>query len=356
LEPGSTLENKIINTALCSIGMSGVVFHAPFIITHPHFKLYAIWEREKNITIEKYPGTIQYRSIDEMLSDDDIDLVIVNTPNVTHFEFAKKALEAGKHVVIEKPFTPTVEQCEFLIALAKEKNKILTVYHNRRFDSEFLAIKKLLEEKSIGEIREAEFHYDRFDENLSYKLHKEINHKGTGSLYDLGSHLVDQALVLFGWPEYVFADIFAMRPVSKVDDYFEVLLYYKNFRVRLKASYQVREAIPAFVLHGSKGSFIKYRSDVQERNLLSGKMPDEKDWGLESLESAGVLITELNGTLIREKVVSPKGDYMRYYDSLYRSICFNEPFTVSAEEGMNVIKIIEAAFKSSQEKRVIKLA
>lgn len=346
---------KIINTALCSIGMSGVVFHAPFIINHSGYHLHSIWERTKNITTEKYPQAKQFRHLDEMLEDENIDLVVVNTPNVTHYEYVKKALNAGKHVVVEKPFAPSTANCEELISLAKEKNKILTVYHNRRYDSDFLAIKKLLDQKLIGKIKEAEFHYDRFDENLSYKLHKEINEKGTGCLYDLGSHLIDQALVLFGSPEYVFADIFNMRPVSKVDDYFEVLLYYNGFRVRLKASYQVREAIPAFVLHGDKGSFIKKRSDVQERNLLSGRMPDEKDWGTELETSAGILNTEINGELIRERVISPQGNYMNFYDKLYNSICNNEPLPVTAEEGMSVIKIIEAAIKSSEEKKVIKL-
>lgn len=335
--------------------MSGVVFHAPFILNHPGYNLYAILERTKNITKEKYPQAKQYRDLDEMLKDEKIDLVIVNTPNVTHYEFAKIALNAGKHVVIEKPFAPSTANCEELIALANEKNKILTVFHNRRYDSDFLAIKNVLNEGWIGEIKEAEFHYDRFDSNLSYKLHKEINEKGTGCLYDLGSHLIDQALVLFGVPEYVFADIFIMRPVSKVDDYFELLLYYNNFRVRLKASYQVREAIPAFVLHGSKGSFVKHRSDVQERNLLSGRMPNETGWGTELEESAGLLNTELNGEVVRKKIVSPQGNYMHYYDSLYKTICNNEPLMVTAEQGMNVIKIIEAAFKSSEQKKVIKL-
>ena len=355
MESQKTLNKKQVNTALCSIGMSGVVFHAPFIIKHPGYHLYAVWERTKNIATEKYPQAKQYRHLDEMLKDDSIDLVVVNTPNITHYKYAKKALNAGKHVIIEKPFAPSTANCEELITLAKEKNKILTVYHNRRYDSDFLAMKNVLDQKLIGEIREAEFHYDRFDDNLSYKLHKEINEKGTGCLYDLGSHLIDQALVLFGWPEYVFADIFSMRPVSKVDDYFEVLLYYKGFRVRLKASYQVRESIPAFVLHGNKGSFIKYRSDVQEKNLLLGRMPDEKDWGTEFETSAGILNTEINGVLIRKKVLSPQGNYMNYYDTLYKSICNNEPLPVTAEQGMDVIKIIEAAIKSSEEKIVIKL-
>ena len=355
MESQQTINNSPINTALCSIGMSGIVFHAPFIEVNPDFRLTAILERTKNITIEKYPHAKQYRELDKMLADEDIELVIVNTPNVTHYEYAKKALLAGKHVIIEKPFTPTIEQGLELIELSKRQNKILSVYHNRRYDSDFLTIQKVIKDHLIGEIREAEFHYDRFDENLSYKSHKEKKEKGTGCLYDLGSHLIDQALTLFGMPEYVFADIFIMRPISEVDDYFELLLYYTDFRVRLKASYQVREALPGFILHGNKGSFIKNKADVQEKNLMLGLLPDTIEWGKESIESFGLLHTELDGSIVRQSIESLRGDYMNYYNLMYKSIRLGSPLPVSAEEGLNVIRIIEAAFKSNEEKRAIKL-
>ena len=174
-------------------------------------------------------------------------------------------------------------------------------------------------------------------------------------MYDLGSHLIDQALVLFGWPDFVFADIMIMRPVSKVDDYFELLLYYKNFRVRLKASYQVREAIPAFVIHGSKGSYVKHRSDVQEKNLLQGKLPVGENWGKELSDAEGILNTELDGEVVRQKISSPFGNYSLFYEQLHKAICLNAPLPVTAEEGLKVIKIIEAAIKSNEEKRVIKM-
>ncbi len=247
---------KPINTAILSFGMSGQVFHAPFIQVHQGFRFHSVWERSKNLAQEKYPGVKTCRTLEEVLADEAVELVIVNTPNYTHYEYCRKALEAGKHVVVEKPFVVTVAEGEELLQLAKQRGKTLSVYHNRRFDSDFLIVRKVLEEGLLGDVVEAEFHFDRFKEEISPKVHKETPGPGTGALYDLGSHLIDQALQLFGKPDQVFADIRIVRPVSQVDDYFEVLLYYPKLRVRLHCSYLVREPLPAYQLHGIKGSFI----------------------------------------------------------------------------------------------------
>ena len=187
-----------INTALLSFGMSGQVFHAPFLQVHQGFNLYAVWERTKNQAQEKYPLIKTYRSLDELLLDEAVELVIVNTPSVTHYEYAKKCLQANKNVIVEKPFTSTVEEGEGLIALSKERNKLLSVYQNRRYDSDYKAVKKVVDEKLLGDLIEAEFHYDRYNDQLSYKVHKETPTPGVGIVYDLGSHLIDQALQLFG--------------------------------------------------------------------------------------------------------------------------------------------------------------
>ncbi|HYC29502.1 MAG TPA: Gfo/Idh/MocA family oxidoreductase, partial [Chitinophagaceae bacterium] len=281
-----------IKTALCSFGMSGWVFHAPFIHVHPGFELYAVWERSKNLAEQKYPGIKTYRTLEELLADESIELVVVNTPNYSHYEYAKKALLAGKHIVVEKPFTVTAAQGAELIALAAQQNRMISVYQNRRYDSDYRTLKKIVTEGWLGNIVEAEFHYDRYKEEPSPKLHKETPGPGTGALYDLGSHLIDQALQLFGMPQAVFADITIMRPISQVDDYFELLMYYPSSRVRLKSSYQVREALPGYVLHGSKGSFIKPKTDVQEALLQAGKTPGTPDWGLEPDSERGLLHTE----------------------------------------------------------------
>lgn len=344
-----------INTAICSFGMSGWVFHAPFISTHPGFTFYAVWERSKNLAQEKYPEVKVYRTLEELLADGLVELVVVNTPNTTHYDFAKQALLAGKHVICEKPFTATVAEAEELIEIAAKQNKQLSVFQNRRYDSDYRTIKKVLDEKLLGDIVEAEFHFDRYKEELSPKQHKETPIPGTGCLYDLGSHLIDQALQLFGMPQAVFADIAVMRPVSKVDDYFELLLYYPVHRVRVKSSYQVREALPGYVIHGSKGSFIKPKTDMQEEQLQSGMLPTADGYGTEPESEKGLLHTELNGTIIKEYIPSLTGNYTGYYEGIYQAIRNNQPLPVTAEEGMKVIKIIEAAFQSSKERRVIDL-
>ena len=345
-----------IKTALCSFGMSGWVFHAPFIHLHEGFELYAVLERTKNLAAEKYPGIKTFRSLEEMLTDNSIELVIVNTPNYTHFKYAKLSLLAGKHVVVEKPFTNTVAEAEELIALAAKQNKKISVYQNRRWDSDFKTVQQVVQQKLLGEVVEAEIHFDRYNEALSYKLHKETPGAGAGILPDLGPHLIDQALQLFGMPDAVFADATNLRPISQVDDYIELILFYKNLRVRLKAGYLVREALPAYIFHGTKGSFIKPRADVQETDLQKGINPAAQHWGTEPEEGKGLLHTDKDGkNIIREYISSQTGNYMEFYNGLYNALRYNKPLPVTAEEGLNVIRIIEAAFQSVEEKRIAEL-
>jgi predicted dehydrogenase len=344
-----------IKTALCSFGMSGWVFHAPFIHLHEGFELYAVFERTKNLAAEKYPGIKTFRSLEAMLADDAIELVVVNTPNYTHFEYAKLALLAGKHVVIEKPFTNTVAEAEELMALAEKQNKKIAVYQNRRWDSDFRTVQKVLQQKLLGEIVEAEIHFDRYNEALSYKQHKETPGPGAGILPDLGPHLIDQALQLFGMPDAVFGDATNLRPISLVEDYIELILFYNGLRVRLKAGYLVREVLPSYIIHGSKGSFIKPRADVQERDLQKEKSPADADWGTEAAEGKGLLHTEIEGKIIREYIPSEKGNYMAFYNGIHEALRNNKPLPVTAEEALNVIRVIEAAFRSAKEKKTIQL-
>jgi len=347
---------KPVKTALCSFGMSGWVFHAPFIHLNDGFELYCVFERTKNLAKEKYPGIKTFRSLETMLADDAIELVIVNTPNYTHYEYAKLALLAGKHVVVEKPFTNTVAEAEELIALAKKENKKISVYQNRRWDSDFKTVQKVVQQKLLGDVVEAEIHFDRFNEALSYKLHKETPGPGAGIVPDLGPHLIDQALQLFGMPTTVFADATNMRPISQVEDYMELLLFYKNLRVRLKGSYLVREALPSYIFHGTKGSFIKPRADVQEVDLQKSKSPADPDWGIEPDAGKGLLHTDKDGqNIIREYISSERGNYMDYYNGIYDALRNDKPLPVSAEDGLKVVLIIEAAFKSVRDKRIVQL-
>lgn len=343
-----------IKTALCSFGMSGWVFHAPFIHLHDGFELYAVFERTKSLAEEKYPGIITYRSLEVMLQDDQIELVVVNTPNYTHFDYARQALLAGKHVVVEKPFTTTVAEAEELIALAEKQNRKIAVYQNRRWDSDFKTVQDVLQQKLLGDVVEAEIHFDRFSEILSYKQHKETPGPGAGVLYDLGPHLIDQALQLFGMPDAVFADATNLRPISRVHDYIELILFYNNLRVRLKSGYLVREILAGYIIHGTKGSFIKPRADVQEADLQKGRPLSDPGWGTEPDSGKGLLHTDKDGqNIIREYISSRKGNYMSFYNGLYDALRQDGPVPVSAEDGLKVMRIIETALQSVAEKRIV---
>lgn len=345
---------QTIKTALCSFGMSGWVFHAPFISRHKGFELYGVLERTKNLAVEKYPAVKTFRDFDTMLADDAIDLVVVNTPSITHFEYTKKALQAGKHVIVEKPFTATVAEAEELIQLSKEKNRVLSVFHNRRYDSDFLTVKKIIESGQLGQIKEAEIHFDRFTPALSPKAHKEVNTPAVGVVYDLGTHVIDAALQLFGMPVAVFGDMMAMRENSLVDDYFEILLYYPSLRVRLKATMFAKEP-QGFIIHGTKGSFVKSRGDVQETQLQQHKNPLDADYGIEPETEWGLLHAEKNGVFVKEKVQSEKGNYTKYYDGIYDAVANSKPLPVTAAEAQNVIRIIETAYQSLHQKMTVNL-
>ena len=344
-----------IKTALLSFGMSGKVFHAPFIQLHPGFELAGAWERSKKQIQELYPGVQSYPSLEAILADDSIELVIVNTPTATHFDYARQSLLAGKHVVVEKAFTTTVEEARQLKKIALEQGKKISVYQNRRWDSDFKTVQKIVKEGLLGELIEVELHFDRYKPQLGPKVHKETPGAGAGVWKDLGPHLIDQALCLFGFPNSLFGDIRITRVNSVVDDCFDIMLIYPALRVRLKGSLLVREALPGFVLHGNKGSFLKGRTDVQEIHLLAGEKPNTGSWGTEPESEQGLLHTEQNGKVIRENIKSLQGNYYGYYDGVFKALRENEPMPVTADEGIDVIRILEAAIVSSNEKKVIDL-
>lgn len=344
-----------IKTALLSYGMSGKVFHAPFLELHPGFELLGSWERSKKLIKEDYPEVISYSSLESILEDKTIDLVIVNTPIDTHFEYAKKVLLAGKHAIVEKAFTSNVAEAKELAALAKEKGLKLSVFQNRRWDSDFKTVKSIVDKNVLGEIVEAEFHFDRYNPVLSPKVHKETVNSGSGIMKDLGPHIIDQALYLFGLPNAVFADIRFIRANSVVDDYMDVLLYYTNFRLRLKAGFFVREPNPSYVIHGKKGSFLKSRGDVQEDELKLGKKPNLPNWGTEKEGQEGLLHTEIEGKIIKEKTPTLQGNYYDFFDGVYKCLTNGKIEPVTAQDGVNVMQIIEAAFQSNEQRKVIAL-
>ena len=342
-----------INTALLSYGMSGRVFHAPFVDLRPGFNLAGCWERSTKRINERYPSVTSYDTFDELLADTSINLVVVNTPTLTHFEYTKKVLESGKHAIVEKAFAGTAEEATSLRDLARKQGVKLAVFQNRRWDSDFLSMRKVVEEGILGDIVEANLAYHRFDPNLSPKRHKEEPSSGSGIVKDLGPHVIDQALVLFGLPRAVFADIAVTRSDSKVDDYFDILLIYDDKRVHVKGGYFFMRPFPEFTLFGKKGCFVKCRSDVQEAQLDAGTLPSDPGYGVEPAGREGCLYTAAANEPMM--VPAPPGNYMAFYDGVFRSITEDWEEPVTAGDGINVMRVIDAAFRSQRDEAVVTL-
>ncbi len=345
----------IIKTGICSFGMSGKLFHAPFIGAHPGFELSAIVERHHNESRERYPSSRLCRSVEELCSDPSLQLVVVNTPTHLHYPHAMQVLQAGKNLVIEKPLTVTVKEAEELTALAKKKGLFLSVYQNRRYDGDFLAVKEVVEKKLLGDIREVEIRYDRYRPAPGGKQHKEGNLPGAGILHDLSPHLADQAIQLFGFPQSVFADIWKMRDDVEVPDYFELLFYYEKMRVRLKATCIARESGFAYTIHGMKGTFLQQRSDLQEKQLQEGARPSLEEWCIVPEQPDGILHTESDGVIVRKDTRSKAGNYMGYYDDINKALTGQGPNPVPPEDGLKNMRIIEAALMSASEGRIVEL-
>lgn len=344
-----------IRTGLASYGMSGRVFHAPFLEVNPAYILKTVLERTPKGSKEKYPGVNIVTSYEELLSDKNIDLIVVNTPDHTHYELAKKALSAGKHVIVEKPFVVESSDGEELIKIAEEKNLVLSVFQNRRWDGDFLTVKKVIKDGLLGRLVEYEAHFDRYRNFIKENTWKEEEEKGTGVLYNLGSHIIDQALVLFGLPELVNANIRTFRDGGKVNDYFDIRLEYANFRVILKSSYLVREPGPRYILNGTKGSFVKFGVDPQEEQLNKGVLPVGKKWVKEKEDFWGLLNTSINGKDVRERIKTLPGNYNKFYNNVYKAIIGDEELAVKPGEALDVIRIIEMAIRSNRERRSIKV-
>ena len=343
----------MINAALVSFGMSGKVFHAPFLATNSQYNLVGSWERSTKNIEAAYPGTKSYNSYEALLADASIDLVIVNSPNDTHFAYAKSALLAGKHVVVEKAFTVTAKEAEELDTLATSKGLKLAVYHNRRYDADFLTLQKLIQEGEIGTLQDVQISFERYRTTLSPKKHKESVTPGAGLLYDLGPHLVDQAILLSGMPLAVFADIRITRKVSIIDDYFTLILYYPSHRITLTSGMLFMTEGPGYKVYGTKGCFIKNRSDVQEAELIAGKLPNSPGWGAEAPADYGTLYTDMNGIITNKVIPSIPGNYGLFYDKLADAILNNGPLPTTAAEGTNIIRVLEAARNSAFNKRVV---
>ncbi len=343
-----------IQTGIVGFGLSGQVFHAPFIDKNPNFNLRKI-VTSQSLAARKYPKAKIAASIDDLLADPAIDLVVICTPNALHYTQAKTALLAGKHVIVEKPFSATSLQAQSLIELAGETGKFIFPYHNRRWDSDFLTLKQIIAHGSLGRIVDYESRFDRYTPEIMRAPWKYQQAEGGGTLFDLGTHLIDQALDLFGKPEGVFCQLFNQREGSVTDDSFDLRLIYPGLNVTIKASVFVKEAGPRFQVHGTTGSFVKYGLDPQEAALKKGKKPGSRRFGLEAVSTYGILNTIASGKELRARCIALPGNYMAFYDNVYSVILSAAETIVKPEDALLNIRIIEAALGSQAEQRIIQL-
>jgi len=345
----------MVRVGLIGFGMAGQAFHAPVINGVPGMELACILERRGNNAKEKYPDVRVARTLDELLADKEIQLCVIATPNDSHYEYARACLLAGRDVVVDKPFAPTLLESEELVRLAAERGRLITVYQDRRWDGDFHTIKKLVQSERLGKIVEYECRYDRFRlEPKTNAWRERASQPAAGVLFDLGPHVVDQALVLFGEPKSITASAFCQRETSQVDDAFDVCMEYDGLRTMGRARIIAFAPGPHFLIHGTKGSFVKYGMDPQEARLRGENYPKGKDWGadwgLESEELWGTL------SLVGEpsvKVKTERGDYRGFYANVRDAIEKKAALDVTPEQALRTMRAVILAHKSSREQRTV---
>lgn len=325
----------MIRVGLVGYGLAGAVFHAPLIRACERMELTAI------LTSRDAPARVG--SLDELI--DRSDLVVVASPNRTHFPIAKSAIEAGRHVVVDKPFTITLEEADELIALAEERRRVLSVFHNRRWDGDFLTVRDML--PRLGEVMLFEAHWDRFRPQIKSGW-RELPEPGSGVFSDLGPHLIDQALQLFGMPDAVGADIVVQRLAAAVDDYFDVTLHYGAKRVCLRCSSLIAAPRPRFAVHGTEGSYVKNGLDPQETQLKAGLDPRDASFGLDPVD--GLLVA---GDGRAEPVPTKQGNYLAFYEAVAAAILNGAPPPVSAQEARDGLALISLARQAAAEGRLL---
>ena len=325
--------------------MSGRIFHAPFLATNPGFTFKAVVERHEKKAGKRYPSVISYDSIDELLNDDEIELVVVNTPNDTHFDYALKALNTGKHVLLEKPAAATSAEVKIMFDAARKVKRHLMLYQNRRWDSGFLQVKEVIEGGRLGQLIEVYFRMDRYKRALSPKLFKETAATpANGLVYDLGAHLVDNTICLFGKPLSFTKTTGIYREGSEVPDYFNYHLSYPNqLNVYLTSGLLIAEVLPGFAIHGTLGSFVKERCDVQEAQLDTGMLPTDDGYGIEPAGSDGKLvIMDFDNKRNVEYLTPPKGNYNGLYEAVYNTIRNNTLYPITEEQITWQLELLEA--------------
>lgn len=324
-------------------GKSANRYHLPFILSRAE-KMTTKTIYSSTANRDSWPrlsGITYTDNLDVLLGDPEIQVVVVSTPSALHYEFALKVLQAGKHCVVEKPFTHTREEAETLFNLAKEKGLMVQCYQNRRFDSDFLTTQKVIESGRLGDLLEVEMHYDYFRPAVpeSVTEFSAIN----SYLYGHGCHTLDQVISYFGAPDNVHYDVRQLLGSGRMNDYFDVDMYYNTLKVSVKSSYFRIKERPSFVVYGKKGMFVKHHKDKQEHHLKLFYMPDNADFGQDTPDEYGVLTwMDDAGVWHEEKVVTEQGDYARYYDALYETLIHGKEKLVKDDETLLQIKLLQA--------------
>ncbi len=348
-----TPSRATIQVGLVGFGIAGRYFHAPVINAVSGLRLAAIVQRSGNTAAETCPDLHVVRSVEDLLAIDEIGLVVVATPNTTHAVIARRCLEAGRHVIIDKPIATTSSEAGPLIELARQAGRLLGVYHNRRWDGDFLTIRRLLADGACGRPVMFESHFDRYRPGLRPAAWRERAEPGSGVLFNLGSHLVDQAVALFGLPEAVTADVRLEREGAAADDAFDVMLHYPQMRALLRGTMLACQPGPRFVLHGTDGTYVKHHVDPQEERLKGGETAGAAGWGEEPPERWGVLTRCPHGEVIREPVATEAGDYRRYYENIRDAIHGRATLAVTPEQALDVVRLLEVAQESSRHRRTL---
>ena len=339
---------RTVQVGLIGFGLGGRVFHAPIIRAVPGLRLAAIVERSGDSARAAYPDVRVVRSVSELLSIDSIELVVVTTPNPSHLDLARQCLQAGRHVVVDKPFTTTSAEADELVRLAKERNRLITVYQNRRWDGDFLTLRRVVKEGALGHLVLFESHMERYRPMLKSEAWRELPRPGSGLWFDLGPHLLDQAVALFGQPEAITADLRAEREGAVVDDAFDVVLHYPKLRALIRSNLLTAVAGPRFRLNGTRGSFVKHGSDPQEEALKRGETPDQPNWGQEPAENWGTLSLAEGDTLAQTRIPTETGNYPGYYQNVRDAIVSGAPLDVSPQHGLRIMQALELAMESSR--------
>jgi len=339
---------KPLVTALLAYGMSGKLFHAPFVHFHEGFAFAGVFEHNNKRVKADYPDVKSYDSLQEVLDDQTIELVIVNTPSNLHVEHTRQALLAGKHVLVEKPFAPTVKEAKELFELGRRVNRKIMIYQNRRFSSDFAVTKDVIHSGKLGDIIEMHLRYDRYRPEIGPKAFKENPFPASGIVYDLAAHLLDQVICLFGKPDSYRKITGVYRENSKVDDYGHIHLVYPGRKnIFVTTSLLVADPLPGIVIHGSKGSFLKSFCDSQEDQLIAGMKPGNAEFGKEADGKEGRLTSvSSSGDKKTEMIPSARGKYIDLFEAVYQHVKNDAPFPVKEEEVLIQLEILES--KSDQ--------